>query len=173
MSESQGRQRKAESTLQKTEEANDLQASQPRRHLIGWLRAPLLYLPPRGFQELSPLFYGPFKVVNKIGKVAYKLELPAGSLIHPTFHVSKLRRSVPDAARVSTTLPSFCDPQVREPIAILARRMVKRGRRAATQVLVLWRGAVPEDAIWEFLYELEKQYPTCPLEDKCLSRGET
>ena len=38
--------------------------------------------------KLSPRFYGPFQIVERLGKVAYRLALPTTSRIHPIFHVS-------------------------------------------------------------------------------------
>ena len=45
-------------------------------------------------QKFSSCFYGAFEVLEKVGSVAYKLLLPEGTLIHPVFHVSLLKRCV-------------------------------------------------------------------------------
>ena len=47
--------------------------------------------------KLSPRYVGPYKVMRRIGKVAYELELPSEmDLVHPVFHVSMLRKCVGD-----------------------------------------------------------------------------
>ena len=60
---------------------------------------------------------------------------------------------------MGSQLPVYDDTPSLEPVAILARRMVKRGNQPATQVLVHWTNSFPEDATWEFLYDLQQRFP--------------
>ena len=62
--------------------------------------------------KLALKFFGPFKVLSKIGAAAYKLELPKGSQVHPVFHVSQLKSHVPDHTPVFTVLPKPLDLSV-------------------------------------------------------------
>jgi hypothetical protein len=52
--------------------------------------------------KLKQKFYSPFEILDKVGKVAYKLNLPEGSMIHPIFYVSQLKRCMG-----KTTQPSL------------------------------------------------------------------
>ena len=111
--------------------------------------------------KLSPRFYGPFKVVERVGSVAYKLDLPEESRIHPVFHVSCLKEKLGRRHQLVVTLPpTDREGVVRpEPEVILSRRMKKARGKAVTEVLVKWRGLKDEEASWVELQELSKRFP--------------
>lgn len=46
----------------------------------------------RNSNKLVPLYYDPYQILERIGKVAYRLQLPESALIHPVFHVSLLKK---------------------------------------------------------------------------------
>ena len=110
--------------------------------------------------KLSARFFGPYKVLDKVGSVAYRLALPPESKIHPVLHVSQLKRHVGQAA-VQATLPLLDTDGllVKEPVQILERRMQKAGNVAVTEVLVRWSNTFPEDATWENLQSLQQRFP--------------
>jgi len=57
--------------------------------------------------KLSQKYYGSYKVLQKIGTMAYKLELPTTSRLHPVFHVSCLKNVIGDKLPVQTILPEL------------------------------------------------------------------
>lgn len=61
------------------------------------------------FGKLSPKYFGNFLVLEKIGNVTYKLQLPVDAKIHPVFHVSLLKKCIGLNSSSSPTLPSVND----------------------------------------------------------------
>ncbi|XP_011000836.1 PREDICTED: uncharacterized protein LOC105108282 [Populus euphratica] len=123
----------------------------------------------RSSLKLSPRFFGPFKILARVGTVAYKLDLPIGAQIHNVFHVSLLRKHVgPLDLPIVSLPPVSADVQILpEPKVILDRRVVQKGKyRLKTEVLVQWKGASHEDVTWENLWGFSKTYPDFRLEDK-------
>jgi len=94
----------------------------------------------RPFPKLSMKYYVPYTVLERIGPAAYKLDLPASSSIHPTFHVSQLKAYTPDHTPVFSDIIRLPDltAHLTEPETILERRLVKKGNSAVPQVLVKW-----------------------------------
>lgn len=62
-------------------------------------------LPCRPFEKLAPRYFRPYKIVARIGEVAYKLQLPPEAIIHPVFHVSQLKRAI-GSTKASPTFPT-------------------------------------------------------------------
>ena len=90
-------------------------------------------------QKLSPKFFGPYKVIDKVGKVAYRLDLPPEATVHPTFHVSQLKPYHGHHSDCISSIPATYMDEELEPEQILDRKMVKRGGTADTMVLIGWK----------------------------------
>ncbi|XP_022030940.1 uncharacterized protein LOC110931872 [Helianthus annuus] len=114
--------------------------------------------------KLSPRFIGPFAIVERIGKVAYRLELPEElSGIHSTFHVSHLRKCLAD----ETTCVHYDDIEVDDrlnyvvrPIAILDRKVKTLRNKEISQVRIKWEHKKGADTTWESEEEMQRLYPT-------------
>lgn len=60
-------------------------------------------LAPRSHQKLAFHYFGPFRVLARVGSIAYRLELPSHSAIHLVFHVSQLKKVIGAAGNTHTT----------------------------------------------------------------------
>ncbi|RVW63788.1 Transposon Tf2-2 polyprotein [Vitis vinifera] len=127
----------------------------------------------RAHQKLASRFYGPYPVIQKIGAVAYKLQLPEGARIHPIFHVSLLKNFVGELAEPSQELPPVNEEGVviLEPQHILDTRWVQRGNKFEEENLIQWKHLPVEDATWETNQSLLERFPPMDLGDKCPLNG--
>lgn len=123
--------------------------------------------------KLAFKFFGPYKVLEKIGEVAYKLELPESVKIHPVFHVSQLKPFIPKYTPVFSELPAAADKFTDElkPVKILERRLVKKGNHAISQVLVQWSQLPDHATTWEDWNVLTKRFPDILAWGQASSRG--
>jgi hypothetical protein len=58
-----------------------------------------------GAEKLKPRFYGPYRIMRRVGEVAYELELREGSKIHNVFDVSFLKKTMGQFINTSEELP--------------------------------------------------------------------
>ncbi|KAL8108559.1 hypothetical protein AgCh_024869 [Apium graveolens] len=100
--------------------------------------------------KLSAKFYGPFTVIEKIGQVAYKLDLPYAR-IHNIFHVSQLKKKIESNKDIQIALPTVADTGSMDPqpIVVLERKLIKKGNNPVVMVLVQWENGTCQKATWE------------------------
>ena len=127
----------------------------------------------RAHHKLASQFFGSYPIMQRIGQVAYKLQLPEGAHIHPVFHVSLLKKYVGDNKEVSLELPVADDGAVLlKPTRIIDTHWVKQGKRFIMEHLVQWRRLPAEEATWENAQMLLQQFSIVDLEDKDPLDGE-
>ena len=110
----------------------------------------------KGNQRLDPKFCGPYKFLQNIGFVAYKLELPPSSRIHPVFHVSCLKKVTGTNIIAQIVLPELDSEGsiILELEAILNNITRHICSWSITEVLIQWHNMQPEDATWETLLQI-------------------
>ena len=123
----------------------------------------------RSNQKLCFRFFGPYLITEKIGTVAYKLQLPATSSVHPIFHVSQLKGAVPVSHSVEP-LPDSID-HVQVPLRILQKCVAKSGANVRLQALIQWTGLPPTLSTWEDMEQLRQRFPQAPAWGQAGSDG--
>jgi hypothetical protein len=99
-------------------------------------------LADRSHQKLAFKFFGPFCSIERIGSVAYRLELPASSSVHLVFHVSQLKKDVGAHHMVEKSLPPS-SIRWSVPEKIMQRRSIIKGSSSVRQGLIKWSQLPP------------------------------
>ncbi|KAB2629332.1 S ribonuclease [Pyrus ussuriensis x Pyrus communis] len=113
--------------------------------------------------KLSPRYIGPYMVTERVGEVAYRLELPPElARVHNVFHMSMLRHYVADPSHVIPPQPLEINPDLtydEEPVTILDWKEKVMRNKTVNLVKVLWRNHFVEEATWETEDRMRDLYP--------------
>ncbi|KAF5781274.1 putative nucleotidyltransferase, Ribonuclease H [Helianthus annuus] len=113
--------------------------------------------------KLNPRYVGPFKVLECIGKVAYRLELPTElGNVHDVFHVSQLKKCYADDPLTVPLQELKIDDKlqfVEEPIEIMDREVKVRKHSRIPIVRVRWNSRRGPEFTWEREDQMKLKYP--------------
>lgn len=126
---------------------------------------------PRANHKLSFKYYGPYQVIQRINDVAYKLQLPEHSAVHPVFHVSQLRKALTPGTQVHFQLPLSADA-LAVPVEVLNTRWRKKNGAMIEQVQVRWSGDAAIGTTWEDKVALQARFPNAEAWGQASSQGE-
>ncbi|XP_027182042.1 uncharacterized protein LOC113780441 [Coffea eugenioides] len=114
-------------------------------------------------KKLQPRFMESYKIIQHVGTVAYKLELPLNlSQIHNIFHVSMLKKYHPDPSYILQPENIEIDETLtyeKKPIKLLDRKVKELRNKRIPLVKILWRNHGLEETTWEVEEEIREKYP--------------
>ena len=119
--------------------------------------------------KLAPWYCGPYKVLKHIGPNAYRLDFPSNVMVHPVFHVSKLKEVIgyDDNVIPPSNLWTFEHDHFssNEPEKILDHRARNLRSKVVHRYKVKWKDRLEEDSTWETEETLRKHFPNFPLQE--------
>ena len=112
--------------------------------------------------KLNPRYIGPYEILERVGKMAYRLALPPNlASVHNVFHVSMLKKYGLDKSHVLEQEPIeiYEDLSFEEKLVWILDYKIKTLRnKDILLVKVLWRNQKTEEATWEREDELRTSY---------------
>ena len=99
-------------------------------------------------KKLMPRYIGPFKVLRRVGKQAYELELPPTMRLHDVFHVSLLKAYSQAGNYQPPPVTIMLDGEEEFEVASILNHRVEAGKRSKSY-LVAWTGYGNEHDTWE------------------------
>ncbi|GJZ39156.1 putative reverse transcriptase domain-containing protein [Tanacetum coccineum] len=113
--------------------------------------------------KLNPPYIGPFKILAKVGTVAYRLELPKKlSRVHSTFHVSNLKKCLSNEPLAISLDEIHVDDKlhfIEEPVEIMDREVKRLKQSRIPIVKVRWNSRRGPEFTWEREDQMKKKYP--------------
>ncbi|WVZ93504.1 hypothetical protein U9M48_039476, partial [Paspalum notatum var. saurae] len=114
--------------------------------------------------KLVPRYVGPFKITERCGSVAYRLELsPHLAAVHDVFHVLQLKKCLRVLEEVVDTSQIQIEPDLtyeEHPIKILDQKQRSTRQRVINFYKVQWSNHSEEEAMWEQEEFLQTKYPS-------------
>ncbi|GJS21446.1 hypothetical protein Tco_0450078 [Tanacetum coccineum] len=113
--------------------------------------------------KLAPRFIGPFEIIEKLGPVAYRLDLPEElDGVHDTFHVSNLKKCLADPTLQVPLDEIRVDDKlnfVEEPVEIIEREFKKLKRSRIAIVKVRWNSKRGPEFTWKREDQMQFKHP--------------